>query len=160
MRYSKDEILTAAKQEVEAWKSEDEPKRTDWDYEKLGFVQSVVARMETNSKNKVTPLLAVRCPLVEIAAECRKYVKCDTARISKPLDKMFLIIGFNRNTKDDEGVWVNQENQRIDFDYVQESVVANGKTKKELIESAKEYQRICGITWEQYFQELAQKICR
>ena len=80
-----------------------------------------------------------------------KHVKCDTARISKPCDKMYLIIGFNRNTKDDEGVWVNQNNQRIDFDYVQESVVASGHTKKELIESTKEYQRLCGITWEQYF---------
>lgn len=84
--------------------------------------------------------------LNRIAAECRKYVKCDAARISKPLDIMFLIIGFNRNTKDDDGVWVNQDNERIDFDYVQESVVANGRTKKELIESAKEYQRLCGIT--------------
>lgn len=98
--------------------------------------------------------------LDKLAKECMKYVKCDTARISKPYDKMYLIIGFNRNTKNDEGVWVNQDNQRIDFDYVQESVVASGNTKKELIESTKEYQRLCGITWEQYFQELAQKNCR
>jgi hypothetical protein len=87
----------------------------------------------------------------ELIKQCRKIVKCDTARISKPLDKMFLIIGFNRNTKDDEGVWVNQDNKRIDFDYVQEQVIASGKTKKELIASVKEYQRLCGITWEQYF---------
>lgn len=98
--------------------------------------------------------------LDKLAKECMKHVKCDTARISKPCDKMYLIIGFNRNTKDDEGVWVNQDNERIDFDYVQESVVASGYTKKELIESAKEYQRLCGITWEQYFQELAQMNCR
>jgi hypothetical protein len=94
----------------------------------------------------------------QIIYECRKIIKCDTARISKPCETMFLIIGFNRNTKDDEGrVWVNQDNKRIDFDYVQESVVASGKTSKELIASAKEYQRICGITWEQYFRELAEK---
>lgn len=99
--------------------------------------------------------------LIEIAKECMNHVKCDTARISKLCDKMYLIIGFNRNTKDDEGVCVvNQNNQRIDFDYVQESVVASGKTKKELIEATKEYQRLCGITWEQYFQELAQNNCQ
>jgi hypothetical protein len=89
-----------------------------------------------------------------------KFVKCDTARISKPFEKMYLIIGFNRNTKDDEGVWVNNDNKIIDFDYMQEYVVASGHTKKELIESTKEYQRLLGITWEQYFHELAQKNCR
>jgi hypothetical protein len=94
--------------------------------------------------------------LDKLAKECMKHVKCDTARILKPYDRMYLIIGFNRNTKDDEGVWV-KDNQRIDFDYVQESVVASGMNKKELIESTKEYQRLCGITWEQYFRELAQK---
>ena len=117
-----------------------------------------------SKKNETNPL---KQPAVigssfldKLTKDCMKYVKCDTARISKPCDKMYLIIGFNRNTKDDEGVWVNQDNQRIDFDYVQESVVASGNTKKELIESTKEYQRLCGITWEQYFQELAQKNCR
>ncbi len=91
----------------------------------------------------------------KLIAQCREIIKCDTARISKPCETMFLIIGFNRNTKDDIGeVWINQDNKRIDFDYVQESVVASGKTSKELIASAKEYQRLCGITWEQYFKEL------
>ncbi len=93
--------------------------------------------------------------LDELAKECMKFVKCDTARISKPRDRMYLIIGFRRNTKDDEGIWI-KDNQRIDFDYVQEFVVASGFNKEELIESVKEYQRLCGITWEQYFDELKQ----
>lgn len=98
--------------------------------------------------------------LDKLAKECMKYVKCDTARISKPGNTMYLIIGFNRNTTDDEGVWITQDNKRIDFDYIHESIVANGVTKKELIKSAKEYQQHCGITWEQYFQDLAQKNSR
>jgi hypothetical protein len=94
----------------------------------------------------------------QIIKECRKIIKCDTALISKPLRKMYLIIGFNRNTKDNDSgsVWVNQDGNRIDFDYIQESVVASGNTPKELIESAKKYKRLCGITWEQYFKELKQ----
>ena len=92
----------------------------------------------------------------ELIDECRKIIKCDTARISKPSGKMFLIIGFNRNTKDDEGTWFNQNDEQFDFDYVQESVVAAGTTEIELIESVKEYQRLCGLTWEQYFEELKQ----
>lgn len=92
--------------------------------------------------------------LDNLAKECMNYVKCDTARISKPLDKMYLIIGFNRNSKDDEGKWVNNYNHEFEFDYVQESVVSSGYTNEELIESTKEYQRLCGITWEQYFDEI------
>ena len=84
--------------------------------------------------------------LDKLAKECMKHVKCDAARISKLCGKMYLIIGFNRNTKDDKGVWINQDNQRIDFDYLQTSVIANGYTKKELIESAKKYQRLCDST--------------
>jgi hypothetical protein len=106
---------------------------------------------ENETKPLKQPTVIGSSSLDKLTKECMKYVKCDTARISKPCDKMYLIIGFNRNTKDDEGVWVNQDNQRIHFDYVQESVVASGMTKKELIESTKEYQRLCGITWEQYF---------
>lgn len=92
----------------------------------------------------------------ELAEECKQYVTCDTARISKPLEdgKMFLIIGFNRNTKEDEGQWVHQDGERRDWDYVQESVIASGFTEKELIDSTKEYERLCGMTWEEYFNDL------
>ena len=112
------------------------------------------------SQHSSKPHVSGSSSLDKLAKECMRYVKCDTARICKPLDTMFLIIGFNRNTKDDEGVWVNQNNERIDFDYVQENVVASGKTKADLIASAKEYQRLCGMTWEQYFEELRQTNCR
>jgi len=92
--------------------------------------------------------------LSTIAKECMKYVTCDTARISKPLDKMFLIIGFNRNTKDDVGICTYINNmQRVDYDYVYEKCVASGKTKKELIESTKEYQRLRNFSTEEYINE-------
>ena len=90
----------------------------------------------------------------ELINKCREIVKCDTARISKPGDRMFLIIGFNRNTKDDPGQFI-KNGEPYDFDYVQETVIASGDTEAELIVNVKEYQRLCGITWEQYFKELA-----
>lgn len=116
--------------------------------------------VKTSSHTIGKPHVSGSSNLDDLAAECRQYVKCDTARISKPLDKMFLIIGFNKNTKDDLGVWINQDNNRIDFDYVQEMVIASGNTNDELINSAKEYQRLCGINWEQYFEDIFQKNCR
>lgn len=87
--------------------------------------------MSKKNKTKSLKKLAVigTSYLDKLAKECMKHVKCDTARISKPCDKMYLIIGFNRNTKDDEGVWVNQDNKRIDFDYVEKLVVASGNIK-------------------------------
>ena len=79
-----------------------------------------------------------------LSAKCMKIIECDTARISK-YDKLFLIIGFNKNTKDDPGQWVDENGNKKDWDYVQEKVVANGETEEELIKSAEEYQRLCEI---------------
>lgn len=103
------------------------------------------------------------CAFPELVGNCKEIVTCDTARISKPLEdgKMFLIIGFNRNTKDDEGQWVDENGVRKDWDYVQESVIASGFTEDELIASAKEYVRLCEMTWEEYFADLRTKeYCR
>jgi hypothetical protein len=56
------------------------------------------------------------CAFPELVEKCKEIVTCDTARISKPLEdgKIFLIIGFNRNTKDEEGSgWMRMECGRI-----------------------------------------------
>ncbi len=79
---------------------------------------------------------------------------CDTARISQPCGKMFLVIGFNRNTKDDAGRWT-KNGEPINFDYVREKVVASGNTPSELIRSAKEYKRLSRLSWTDYFRERA-----
>ncbi len=95
----------------------------------------------------------------KLSTKCMKIVECDTARIRKFDEwvggKMFLIIGFNRNTKDDHGQWSDENGIKKDWDYVAEKTVASGKTEDELIESAKEYQRLCGMTMEEYLTELA-----
>lgn len=89
----------------------------------------------------------------QLIKECRKIVKCDTARISKPLRQMFLIIGFKRNTKDDVGQWI-KNGKPYDFDYIQESVIASGNTPEELIADVKEYKRLCSMTMEEYLMEI------
>ncbi len=91
----------------------------------------------------------------ELSAKCMEIVECDTARIRKFESDgiLFLIIGFNRNTKDDEGQWTDEHGNPKDWDYVEEKTVASGKTEEELIESAKEYQRLCGMTMFEYLIE-------
>ncbi len=95
----------------------------------------------------------------ELSSKCMNIVKCDTARISKAGDNIFLFIGFNRNTKDDSGQWVEIDSdgnkKSRDWDYIQESVVASGKTEDELIKSAKEYKRLCGMTVIEYLTDKA-----
>ncbi len=93
----------------------------------------------------------------EIIKKCRRIVKCDTARIINPLGKRFLVIGFNRNTKDNKNYWWERNGKRYDFDYVEEQVIASGNTEDELIASAKEYKRLCNITMEEYLLEQIDK---
>ncbi|MEW8423756.1 MAG: hypothetical protein AB2723_17515 [Candidatus Thiodiazotropha sp.] len=89
-----------------------------------------------------------------LVMRCRDIIECDTARITTPCGKMFLVIGFNRNTKDDKhGYWKNENGERIDFDYVHEVTVASGETEEELLASLREYKRICGLTMEEYLKE-------
>jgi hypothetical protein len=91
-----------------------------------------------------------------LIAKCKSIVECDEARISKPLDTMFFIIGFKKNTKQDIGTQTFLNGKQIDFDYLQENVIASGKTEDELIASVKEYKKLCGMSWEEYI--LSKKI--
>lgn len=88
----------------------------------------------------------------KIIEKCREILECDTARICLAGGTMYFILGFNRNTKEDEGQWFKND-EPIDFDYVNETVVASGRTEEELIDSVKEYKRLSEITWEEYFKE-------
>ena len=95
---------------------------------------------------------------IDLAEQCRLIVGSDTARISKPLDRMFLIIGYNRDTKEDKGShFINENNERFDFKYVVEQVIANGYTVEELISNTKEYVRLSNMTMEEYLKELLNK---
>lgn len=91
--------------------------------------------------------------LDEIASECLKYIKADTARISRPLERMYLIIGFHKNTRENFKSWIEQNGERVDYDYVEEHIVASGRTRSTLIDSVKEYQRLCELKMEEYIKE-------
>lgn len=83
----------------------------------------------------------------------KEMFSCESARISNPLgDKMFLIIGFKRNTSDDGGVWRDEKGEAKNWDYINETVIASGKTERELIRSAKEYKRLLGMSYVRHFK--------
>lgn len=75
----------------------------------------------------------------------RRFVRmfgCDSARVVNfPGDRMFLILGHKRHTKDDAGQWFKND-EPFDFEYLEEKVIANGRTESELIQSARTYKRL------------------
>ncbi len=81
---------------------------------------------------------------------------CDQFRIYRGTGKMFLILGWKRNTKDDDGQWCKDWEQ-LDYDYIKEEVVASGETEAELLESAREYKRLSGMSIEDYLLECVGK---
>lgn len=83
---------------------------------------------------------------------CKKLLGCEEARISETHNKIFLIIGKWRNTKDDNS-WHYVNGERKDFDYLEEKVVASGKNKRELYASAKEHKRLLTMSMSEYMRE-------
>lgn len=91
----------------------------------------------------------------EIIKRCCEIIECDTARISKPDDTMYLIIGFIRNTRDDKkSVWT-KNGESYNFEYTEEKLIASGKTEEELIKDVKRYKRLCEMSWAEYFKKEA-----
>jgi hypothetical protein len=84
----------------------------------------------------------------------KKMFRCDSVRISNPMNKFFLIIGYKKHTKDDTlSYYSDGDGNRIDFEYIDEQIIASGKNIKELIMSAKYYKSLQGMSWEEYFKK-------
>jgi hypothetical protein len=77
----------------------------------------------------------------------------DNVRFSIAGGKIFMILGYDRNTKEDAGQWVDQDGVKQDFDYLYEMCVASGDNLEELMESAREYKRHADMKWSQFFKE-------
>ena len=87
----------------------------------------------------------------ELAEKCRKIIGSETARVSKPSGRMFLIIGKKINTLKDAGM-ITINGRRSDFDYVEEKVIASGNTEQELIDSVRQYKKLMNMSWEEFVE--------
>lgn len=88
----------------------------------------------------------------ELKKEFARDLKCDSVRICIPIEEMFLIAQWRRNTAKDREERRSSEQwyrngEPIDFDYHEEHVVARGKTVEELKKSVKAYIKLKGMTW-------------
>lgn len=88
-----------------------------------------------------------------LCAKFVKFLECDSARISEAGNKLFLIVGHKKHTKDGAGQWY-ANGEPVDWEYLDEKVVASGQTLAKLIESATEYKRLKSVKMEDYFAEL------
>lgn len=83
----------------------------------------------------------------ELVKKCIKIVGCETGRISNPCDTLFFITGTSRSTKDiNDSWWSDETGKRIDFDYVEEHVIASGRTPRKLLASVREYVKTSKMT--------------
>lgn len=68
----------------------------------------------------------------------KKIFQCDAVRVLQISGTYFLLIGFNRNTKDDSGQWL-KNGEPFDFEYIKEKVIASGATYSSLHRSTLRY---------------------
>lgn len=66
---------------------------------------------------------------------------------------MFVVAGWDRNTKDDLGQWFC-DGKAVDFSYLEERCIASGRTEDELIASVEHYKKLLNMTWDDYFKSL------
>lgn len=76
-----------------------------------------------------------------IRAEAINLFGCDEARIASPMGRHFLVIGHMRNTRNTPGQWY-RNGTPIDFDFVEEHVIASGATAEELRTSMRDYRAL------------------
>jgi len=77
----------------------------------------------------------------KLRKKCKKIIgDCDTARVINVDGILFLIIGYYRSNKNDDGQ-IFWNNEPYDFMYVNEHVIASGNSKSELIKSVKRYKK-------------------
>lgn len=74
-------------------------------------------------------ILRMTCSLLE----------CDSARIESPCgDQMFMIIGYKETSN---GEWVNEKEEKQVFNYLDEKVIAKGRTLEELWKDILKYNK-------------------
>ena len=86
----------------------------------------------------------------EIIKKTIDLIKCDDARISSPTGTHFMIIMFNKNTKDDPSY---RRTTCADFNYTKQRVIAHGATYKSLWESIKDYHELSQMDWKDYIDK-------
>ncbi len=84
----------------------------------------------------------------------RRMFNCDAADVRVVNGTYFLILGWNRNTRQEMTAQWYKDGQPMHFDYVEQKVVASGRSLKELRASAREYKRLTQMTMEQYLKEV------
>lgn len=91
--------------------------------------------------------------LHELALECLSILDADVARISHPGDKMFLVIGYHKNSQNWIQVHEDGSREERNFKYFEEHVVASGNNRDSLLESTKKYAKLCEMDIMDYLFE-------
>lgn len=86
----------------------------------------------------------------ELADRFQAMFGCDEVRLLSPLgERVFLILGWRRRS---EGEW-HRNGEPVDFDYLEEMVVASGSTDEQLVASAERYKALRDGGWREFFRQ-------
>ena len=87
----------------------------------------------------------------EIIQKTKDLLGVDHVRVDDSLDSYFIFIGKDTSTKDDKhSAWINERNERVDFDYIRWTVIANGKTLELAWDGVLKYNSLKGMTMSEY----------
>lgn len=98
-----------------------------------------------NSNHNDKPMYKGTSDVPLTPKQIRRYKKmfgCDSVRISRPAKDMYLILGWEKDTRyDTYGTWY-KDGKPYHFKYIDERVVARGRTHRMLLKDAKRYKKL------------------
>jgi hypothetical protein len=74
----------------------------------------------------------------DVKDQINELFECENVRIISPVDTFYVIIEEEKSTKNDPGQWLKNDNP-VDFEYLDETIIGCGETLKDLLDSAKEH---------------------
>ncbi len=101
--------------------------------------------------------------MIELSGDDVAELRGIASRLGMPVveisvyDRAYLTLGVFKSTADQPGYWAEVRDgkiRRIDFTYLERRVVASGSTRELFMASAREYERLSGMTMMDYLVEL------
>lgn len=80
------------------------------------------------------------------------FPEADQIRISQPLDEMFCLVGNDKANSTWKKKLVYEDDELVDVEYLEETIVASGHTFGELVASALEYRHVENMTSLEHFE--------
>ena len=91
----------------------------------------------------------------ELTIKCNIILPCQVPKVQKVGNTYFYLMGTKKRSEDDKStITVDGDSNVLNYEYVDSVVVASGKTRKQLIDSCKEYKKLSKMNWIEYVERV------